>query len=423
MPPNTDPQRDTAQAIKAAWPAAYAILQTNWSAASSYMTGLTLDEVDEFIDLIAGRFARLRAPAGNNASFQLARSLGAHSLREVLTHVEAIKAGQIDRSRALLASLVQCAAALHSQFTFGTRESTEAAIADLSADTAATLQRLTEATVALDTATTKARAAEHTLDAIDDGHLEMKTWLETAQQRAAAIEQHAAKAESAAQSSAASQEEVVEAVNRLEQHAIDGTEALERLADAEKQFKTLKDATEAQQSLITDLLPSATSAGLASAFEARAIQHGRSKDLWAKAFLGTVAILFLLALVARENLINATAPEISLYLLARLPFSAPVIWFAWFSALQYGQHFRLEEDYAFKAATSKAFAGYRDHLEHLKSIDTGAGEKAMDLMAARTIEVLAREPHRIFGRSDADATPAVSLLDRIRGVNARQDEK
>jgi hypothetical protein len=45
-------------------------------------------------------------------------------------------------------------------------------------------------------------------------------------------------------------------------------------------------------------------------------------------------------------------------LISLLSIGAP-IWFAWLSTKQIGQRFRLSEDYAFKAAISRAYEGFR----------------------------------------------------------------
>src|SRR5258705_2208482 len=108
-------------------------------------------------------------------------------------------------------------------------------------------------------------------------------------------------------------------------------------------------------------------------------------------------------------------------LLRRLPCAAPLIWLGWFSAIQYGNTIRVQEDYAFKAATSKAFAGYKDHMEYMANVQLDEANSAMKLLAARTIEILAHEPLRIYQKPHKDVSPANFLLSIFGGK--KSDEK
>jgi hypothetical protein len=111
-------------------------------------------------------------------------------------------------------------------------------------------------------------------------------------------------------------------------------------------------------------------------------------------------------------------------IIVRLPLAAPLIWLGWFSAIQYGNTIRIQEDYAFKEATSKAFQGYRDHMEHLESVNADEAQTALSLLSEKTIEILAREPLRIYGKSEHDATPARGILSALssRRQSKTEDE-
>lgn len=107
-----------------------------------------------------------------------------------------------------------------------------------------------------------------------------------------------------------------------------------------------------------------TSVGLAAAFDERAGSLRLSSYWWV---VGLVVALLIGgvfgAMQLKETVIllnsDATTGLIALNMLTSiLSFGAPV-WFAWISTRQIGQSFRLSEDYAFKAAVSRAFEGYR----------------------------------------------------------------
>ena len=158
-------------------------------------------------------------------------------------------------------------------------------------------------------------------------------------------------------------------------------------------------------------------------FAARGTQLEWTKWGWIVVFVTAVGVLAAFA----WNLSKITALPSGItwseYLVFRALLSAPLIWLGWFSAIQYGNVVRVQEDYAFKEATSKAFQGYRDHMEHLASVDDPAtSTNALNLLAQRTIEILAREPLRIFGKADSDASPASGLLSMWKNRNSGEQK-
>lgn len=109
----------------------------------------------------------------------------------------------------------------------------------------------------------------------------------------------------------------------------------------------------------------ATSQGLAAAFTERSKALATSMWIWTASFVaaliagavfGTQRVHEIGELVKNPSMTN-WALGINL-LLAALSVGAP-IWFGWMATKQINQRFRLSEDYAFKAAVSRAYEGYR----------------------------------------------------------------
>jgi hypothetical protein len=128
-------------------------------------------------------------------------------------------------------------------------------------------------------------------------------------------------------------------------------------------------------------------------------------------FIGTTAGLAFFA----HDLLSVTLDQKSFltYLIFRITLAAPLVWLGWVSAVQYGNIVRVQEDYAFKEATSKAFQGYRDHMEHLFTVNSDEEGNAMRLLAVETIKILAREPLRIYGHTHDDASPMQKMSDKL----------
>jgi len=209
--------------------------------------------------------------------------------------------------------------------------------------------------------------------------------------------------------------EIDEMKSNFEKVLSENIEHTQHLADQFEQVKELQALNVAQQKLIEELLPKATSAGLAYGFQIRVDELQTTKYIWMVAFFASIVLLGVVAFI-NGPFIPDELKDPWLRLLYRLPMAASLIWFGWVSAVQYGNNIRLQEDYAFKAATSKAFAGYRDHMQHLADVKLEEANSAMTLLAAKTIEVLAHEPLRIFGKSAQDVHPAPSILERFLNI-------
>lgn len=114
---------------------------------------------------------------------------------------------------------------------------------------------------------------------------------------------------------------------------------------------------------------SATSNGLAKAFTDKAKTLNRSMNLWALALVGALGLAIWLGTMRFPLILQALAPKaststldwgaIAVHGLISLLSLGPAIWLAWVATKQIGQRFRLAEDYAYKAALSAAYEGYR----------------------------------------------------------------
>lgn len=108
-----------------------------------------------------------------------------------------------------------------------------------------------------------------------------------------------------------------------------------------------------------------TSKGLAGAFEQRAKKLSSSMWVW-------VLVLILALIIGmyigsnrfdtlNQSLNNNSKPMSHIWIqifLSVLSFGAP-IWLAWIATKQISQRFRLSEDYAYKSSVAKAYEGYR----------------------------------------------------------------
>ncbi len=108
----------------------------------------------------------------------------------------------------------------------------------------------------------------------------------------------------------------------------------------------------------------ATSQGLAQAFSDKSASLNQSMLIWVLVLLSALFAAGLLAHQRFPELLAAVTgkPDWGVVLLNLVLGGltiAPAVWVAWIATKQIGQRFRLAEDYAYKAALSTAYEGYR----------------------------------------------------------------
>jgi len=144
--------------------------------------------------------------------------------------------------------------------------------------------------------------------------------------------------------------------------------------DAEKISEIMKGFSEDAAAVLErceTAYASATSQGLAAAFQERSVLLNKSIKSWvaglavaliAGGYFGSQQIAKLSEAINGNN--SPTEVVIINLILAILSVGAP-IWFSWISTKQIGDRFKLSEDYAFKASISRAYEGYRREAARL----------------------------------------------------------
>jgi hypothetical protein len=175
-------------------------------------------------------------------------------------------------------------------------------------------------------------------------------------------------------------ESLAEAKEKIVNLAEDATTNLGRVTDIRDRIAEIEDQLSESAAGAKSVLErcetaysAATSVGLAAAFNERSVALSRSIWFWvvglivalvAGGYFGAHRLQTLAELLKDPN----QSPSI-LYpnlLISLLSIGAP-LWFAWLSTKQIGQRFKLSEDYAFKAAVSRAYEGFRREAARIDS--------------------------------------------------------
>jgi hypothetical protein len=203
----------------------------------------------------------------------------------------------------------------------------------------------------------------------------------------------------------------------IEQLAKKAVSVEEDVMNLNNRLQTVIENTESTFKRVEDLLPGATSAGLASAFRSRKDAIAKSKKYWIGGFvislIGLIGMIVLLIL----NAPNQSGKDWWQYLVERIPMTFPFIWLGWFFGRNYGHAVRLEEDYAFKESISRSFEGYKKQMQEVDIAD------ALPRLCQNTIRILSETPLRVFDRKTSDETPANSILDKLFGKEKKRSKE
>jgi hypothetical protein len=187
-------------------------------------------------------------------------------------------------------------------------------------------------------------------------------------------------------------------------------------ADRERLDK-LTSRCENLQTQIEALLPGATGAGLAKAFSDRKKDFGRPRLLWTALSVLSILAVVLVGLAGQRGFLELIdIQELSWGpilegLLMRLPVAGPLVWLAVYAGRHQLIASRIEEDYAYKEAVSRAFEGYKREMGAIDEIVDDAN--ALTTLCSNVLRTLSVEPGRMYVDRPQDFTPLNTVFDAI----------
>lgn len=192
----------------------------------------------------------------------------------------------------------------------------------------------------------------------------------------------------------------------------------ERIAQYEAALTALNSQAMAQLGQIVGLLPGATSAGLAHAFNDRRQTFVLPRKRWQWLFVGSVLALVVLASSGLWHVYSSgasmTYDELIRLWLSRLPVAGALVWLALHAGQESALAKRLEEDYGYKAAVASSFQGF-----HKQMSEVGANAEANPPLAklcSDTLATIAAPPGRIYEAHQLTVTPATELTGAVQGA-------
>ncbi len=186
----------------------------------------------------------------------------------------------------------------------------------------------------------------------------------------------------------------------------------------EAKLDELAGKCDAQLQAITDLLPGATSAGLAAAFNERRKTFLKPRLRWQWLFLGSVIALTVLAFISflevYHNATTMTYQQLLVLWLSRVPVAAALVWLAMHSSRESALAKRLEEDYGFKVSVAQSFQGFQ---EQMKKVGTDAqGNEPLQRLCNATLAQVSTPPGRIYDKQDLIVSPTDEAMKALEVV-------
>ncbi|MFD1002109.1 hypothetical protein ACFQ21_22480 [Ohtaekwangia kribbensis] len=142
-----------------------------------------------------------------------------------------------------------------------------------------------------------------------------------------------------------------------------------------------------------------TTKGLAAAFDLRAAKLSSSMWIWVVGLLAALGAGIYIGAVRFQILNTALLDQKDMgyiwtqIFLSVLSFGAP-IWFAWIATKQIGQRFKLAEDYAYKASVAKAYEGYRREAARIdEELELRLFSSALTRLEEAPIRLMEKDHH------------------------------
>ena len=191
-----------------------------------------------------------------------------------------------------------------------------------------------------------------------------------------------------------------------------------RIAKYEARLAELETQCATQLETIVGLLPGATSAGLAHAFNDRRQSFLAPGKRWQWLFVGSVSCLVILAATGLWSAIHASPAasydELLRLWIARLPIAAALVWLAIHSSHESALAKRLEEDYGYKAAVAHSFQGFHQQMSEIGA--AGASNAALTKLCEDTLTIISTPPGRIYDKHALATSPAAEFVEAAKSV-------
>jgi hypothetical protein len=152
------------------------------------------------------------------------------------------------------------------------------------------------------------------------------------------------------------------------------------------------------------LLPGATTAGLAKAYEDERVSFKNSKRIWSGIFIASLVVIGIFSYNKFKLIIDTK--NIWVLVVQALPINALLIWLALFATKRRSESHKLEQEYIHKIALAKSYSSYKKQIDDLKEEDQQLLSKLLEL----AIHTIAKNLSDELDKKHGDDLPAIELI-------------
>lgn len=188
----------------------------------------------------------------------------------------------------------------------------------------------------------------------------------------------------------------------------------ERIAAYEQRLSELGTQGAEQLKTIESLLPGATSAGLAHAWDQRRQTFLKPQRQWERLFIGSLSVIFLITGTGVWKTFfgpSLTYGDIGLMWLIRLPVVGILVWLALHASREAALAKQLEEDYGYKAVVAASFLGFHKQMSEI-------GPDAVAQLCTDTLKTISSPPGRIYDKHKLTISPGEEVKAAAEAVAA-----
>lgn len=161
---------------------------------------------------------------------------------------------------------------------------------------------------------------------------------------------------------------------------------------------------------VEGLLPGATSAGLASAYETTRKHHKKTEERWGWHFAGAMAGITILGGVSIWLNYGTSDPyDIFKNVLKLIPFELPLIWYAWLASRRIREEARLHEEHLHKWSIARSFEGLS---QQARTLDTDEDRKNESQLFGEVVSSYSLNPSNVIDVKGAN-TPIEKIVEGV----------
>lgn len=179
------------------------------------------------------------------------------------------------------------------------------------------------------------------------------------------------------------------------------------------------------------LLPDMTSTSLAHSFNLQKSRFVEPQRRWLMTFQGCIIALIIIAApsfflavfgILFQVRTDTEWEEILRGMLVKLPIVIPLVWLAIYAGRNYMLSLRLEEEYAYKEALSRAFEGYKREMKEIQAGDVN-NPTPLVRFCQHVLSALAERPGRIYEGKQKAYTVLNELQDAMEKTNELRNRR